>query len=176
VTEQEAPEPIVPPVIPPAPPAVPPVPEPPKDPPAPKPEDDAAKAELANLKKELKAFKDKEKLAADANKTAEEKAAELKLELATAKRDALVERVRRTHGFADKVYDVVAAVGETEDEIKAAYEGHKTALDEYVKAQGVKSAPGAGTGGAPPPDPKNPVADNRPYLIKMGIVKPKQAV
>lgn len=176
-----APAPVTPPTPPadPAPPApvTPPAPAtPPKaDPPAPK-EDDASKAELAALKKELKAFKDKEKAAADADKTAAEKLAEREKELADARRETLVERVRRAHGFSDKVYDAVVATGDTEDDIKKAYEAHKAALDEYLKAQGVKPAPGVGTGGAPPPDPAKPAADTRPYLVKMGIVKPKQAV
>lgn len=138
--------------------------------------EDAINAKLAAAEKELKAFRDKEKAAADAEKTAAEKLAEREKELATAKREALVERVRRAHGFGDKVYDVVAAVGETEDEIKAAYEAHKTALDEYVKAQGVKSAPGGGTGGGKTPDGKDSKPENTPYLVKMGIVKPAKAV
>ncbi len=147
---------------------------------SPKPEDDAAKAlqaKLAVAEKELKAFKDKQKADEDVQKTAAEKLAEREKELASAKRDALVERVRRAHGFADKVYDAVVASGETEDDIKAVYASHKAALDEYVKSQGVKPAPGSGTGGGKAPDGKEGgKPDNRPYLVRLGLVEDKKAI
>lgn len=151
--------------------------------PAPEPKQDetdpakALKAELDNLKKEIKSYKDKEKAAADAELSAAEKLAKRDAELAEAKREALIERVRRSNGFADKVYDVVAAKGETEDEVKAAYEAHKAALDEYVKAQGVKAAPGGGTGGGKAPDGKTEgEKKGLTFLERKGYVNRKNAV
>jgi hypothetical protein len=143
--------------------------------------DDVAKKALEALQKQQKeietklaAYQQKEQEELDKQKTAEQRKAELEQELKETKRAALVERVRRVNGFADKVFDAVTANGETEDEIKAAYEAHKTALDEYVKAQAPKPGQGGGTVGAAPGGKEE--QKNVPRLVAAGFIKPKQAV
>jgi hypothetical protein len=156
--------------------------------PAPEPKTDGETDEVKALKAQLAAAQTKaadlEKAQSDAeeaerqkNLTAEQKATELEAKLKETERTALVEKVRRVHGYGDKAFDVVATKGATEDEIKAEYETHKTALDEYVKAQGGKPGQGGGTGGGAKPTGESNQNDKKvPYLVAKGIVKPKQAV
>jgi colicin import membrane protein len=133
-----------------------------------------AEAKAAKLEQEKKEREDAE---AKAKMTAEEKAKALEEENARIKRENLIEKVRRANGYTDKVYDVVVPSGDTEDDIKKAFEGHKSALDEFVKAQGAKPGQGGGTGGSSP-DGKggNNQPDSRPYLEKIGLIKPKKVV
>lgn len=153
--------------------------------------DDGGKADdsddVAALKKQLE---DAQKRAADFEKadkerkekertdklSAEQKAAELEQKLKAAERSALVERVRRANGFGDAVYDVVTPEGDDEAAIKGSYEAYKKTLDEYLKANGAKEAPGKGTDGGKPPAGKDVEADKRPRLVRLGLVSPKEAV
>jgi hypothetical protein len=138
-----------------------------------------AKAEAAEKRAAELEQKEKERADAEAKAkmTAEEKAKALEEENARIKRENLIEKVRRANGYTDKVYDVVVPSGDTEDDIKKAFEGHKSALDEFVKAQGAKPGQGGGTGGSSP-DGKggNNQPDSRPYLEKVGLIKPKKVV
>jgi len=165
-----------------------PAPEPTPTPtPAPAAAEDPAAAKLAEIQEQLKAAQaerdalkkaqaDKEKAEREATLSAEQKHAEAEALVKTLQRDNLIARVRLSAGYTDKVYDVVRPDGDTEDEIKKAFEGHKAALDEFVKSQGAKPGQGGGTGGGITPGSEPAKTDNQPYLVRLGLVGKKQAV
>lgn len=146
--------------------------------------DDPVAAELAALKaqfktqeKELEKFKKTQKERDDAEKTAAEKLAERDAEVAALKRQTLIDRVRRDGGYTGKVFDAVSVSGDDEDAIKSAFETFKASLDAYTKEQGVKAAPGGGTGDAKDPGKNKPTGkDTRPYLLRRGLVSENKAV
>lgn len=162
-----------------------PAPAPAPDPkPDPSPAPDPAAEKLSQLEKSLKAqekelekYRKAEKDKADADKSAAEKLAEREAEIAALKRQTLIDRVRRDGGYASKVFDAVSVSGDDEDAIKSAFETFKASLDAYTKEQGVKSAPGAGTGDAKDPGKAKPAAnDDRPTLVKLFNLKDSKAV
>ena len=143
-------------------------------------DEDSLKSKLAETEAQLKKLQkeksEKEEAERVSKLSAEQKAAEYEAEIKKMKRENLIQNVRLSHGFTDKVFNAVVASGDTEEEIKKAFEDHKAALDEYIKAAGVKEAPGKGTEGGKRPDGKTPVGDNVPYLIRRGLVQEKKVV
>ena len=144
----------------------------------------AQEQRIAELEKQLqdkgdklKQYEEKDAAELEKQKTAEQKVIERDVRIAELERNSLVEKIRREGGYSAAVFDVVNPTGKTEEEIKQAFETHKAALDEYAKSK-TKDAPGGGTGGGV--QPKNSATknrgDNTPYLVRMGLVKPKQAV
>ena len=132
--------------------------------------------QIAKQQKELEKFKTKQKEEDDKNKTAQQLLEEQKAENARLKRENLIEKIRREGDYTGKVYDALTPLGETEEEIKKSYQDHKAALDELIAQSGGKSAQGKGTTTLAPETKGKAEPDNRPYLVKIGMIKDRTAV
>jgi hypothetical protein len=106
---------------------------------------DALKKQLDDAKAMLAKYQEKEKAAAEAEKSKDQRLAERETEISNLKRQHLISQVRLDHGFTDAVFNAVQPSGDDADSIKAAFESHKANLDAYIKAQGSKPGQGGGT-------------------------------